>query len=154
LLGFGVVSGPDSPARVKRSVTAKVGDKEPQTLAHETGHLLLFGSMLGRPLVENEDDERYDSPLRRDPRPMEGVVHAAYVMARMHYVLAAILRSGAIPQDQREAAEEQLRQHVEGFVDSLTAIDAHARFTERGAALFAEAADYMLTQRSALACPA
>jgi HEXXH motif-containing protein len=77
-----------------------------QTLAHETGHLLLFGSMLGRPLVENEDDTRYDSPLRRDARPMEGVVHAAYVMARMHYVLAAILRSGAIPQDQRQAAEE------------------------------------------------
>src|SRR5262245_2986963 len=65
-----------------------------QTLAHETGHLLLFGSIMGRPLVENEDEERYDSPLRRDPRPMEGVVHAAYVMARMHYVLAAICGVG------------------------------------------------------------
>jgi HEXXH motif-containing protein len=122
-----------------------------QTLAHETGHLLLFGSMLGRPLVENADDERYDSPLRRDSRPMEGVVHAAYVMARMHYVLAAIVRSGAIPPDQLEAAEKQLRLHVDGFVDSLATIDTHARFTERGAALFAEAVDYMLAQRSALA---
>jgi hypothetical protein len=61
-----------------------------QTLAHETGHLLLFGSMLGRPLVENEDDERYDSPLRRDPRPMEGVVHAAYVMDRHLHVVAML----------------------------------------------------------------
>jgi hypothetical protein len=75
-------------------------------------------------------------------------------MARMHYVLAAILQSGAIAEDEREEAEKQLRQHVEGFVDSLTTIDAHARFTERGAALFAEAAEYMLAQRSALASPA
>jgi HEXXH motif-containing protein len=120
-----------------------------QTLAHETGHLLLFGSMMGRPLVENDDEERYDSPLRRDPRPMEGVVHAAYVMARMHYVLAAILRSGKIPPDQRQEAEKQLRLYIDGFVDSLTTIDAHARFTERGAALFAEATEYMLAQRSA-----
>jgi hypothetical protein len=120
-----------------------------QTLAHETGHLLLFGSMMGRPLVENDDEERYDSPLRRDPRPMEGVVHAAYVMARMHYVLAAILRSGKIPPDQRQEAEKQLCLYIDGFVDSLTTIDAHARFTERGAALFAEATEYMLAQRSA-----
>jgi HEXXH motif-containing protein len=125
-----------------------------QTLAHETGHLLLFGSMMGRPLVENDDEERYDSPLRRDPRPMEGVVHAAYVMARMHYVLAAILRSGKIAPDERQAVEKQLRDYVEGFVDSLTTIDAHARFTERGAALFAEAAEYMLAQRSAPSSPA
>ena len=75
-------------------------------------------------------------------------------MSWRDYVLAAILRSGAIPPDQRQAAEEQLRLHVDGFVDSLTTIDAHARFTERGAALFAEAAEYMLAQRSAPASPA
>ena len=62
-----------------------------QQIAHEAAHLLLFGLMMGQPLTENDLQERYTSPLRQDPRPMEGVVHAAYVLARMSYTLERLL---------------------------------------------------------------
>ena len=50
-----------------------------QALAHESGHNLLFGFCSAGSLVENADDELFSSPLRSDPRPMDGVVHATYV---------------------------------------------------------------------------
>ena len=67
-----------------------------QALAHECAHALLFGFSMGMPLVENEAEELYPSPLRRqDPRPMDGVVHATYVIARMHYTMERLLELGA-----------------------------------------------------------
>jgi hypothetical protein len=114
-----------------------------QTLAHETGHLLLFGLSPGEPLVENPDDERYASPLRQDPRPMEGIVHAAYVIARMHYFLAAALRAGALPEEDRRSAAAQAAGHIESFFDAAATIERHARFRPTGASVFRSAADYM-----------
>ena len=129
------------------AVFANVEGKSPidlaQTLAHESGHLLLFGLTMGRPLVENAYDERYDSPLREDPRPMEGLVHAAFVLARMHYILASLLKSGALAPNEREQAREQLAVHGSSFFDALTAIEQHARFTPQGAAIFRNAVDHM-----------
>jgi HEXXH motif-containing protein len=54
-----------------------------QMLAHESAHDLLFGLCATEPLVENAPDELFLSPLRIDPRPMEGIYHATFVTARM-----------------------------------------------------------------------
>ncbi len=54
-------------------------------LLHETAHQLLFGLSLDQPVVENDVEERYASPLRPDPRPMDGIFHATFVCARMRY---------------------------------------------------------------------
>ena len=40
-----------------------------EQLAHECAHALLFGFGMGKPLVENEPEELYPSPLRSDPPP-------------------------------------------------------------------------------------
>lgn len=120
-----------------------------QTLAHETGHLLLFGMAEGRPLVENPADERYGSPLRRDPRPMEGIVHAAYVIARMHFFLDAALAAGVLPPEGRAAAEAERARYTEAFFDALATIDRHARFTELGDAIFRGAVDYAVDYMTA-----
>ena len=114
-----------------------------QTLAHESGHLLLFGLTTGRTLVENAGDQRYESPLREDARPMEGLVHAAFVLARMHYALASLHKSGALASDEREQAREQLAIHTSCFLDAQTAIEQHARFTPQGAEIYRGAVDYM-----------
>lgn len=114
-----------------------------QTLAHETGHLLLFGLTPGEPLVENPDDERHASPLRQDPRPMEGLVHAAYVIARMHYILAAALKAGVLSDEQGQTASAQAAGYVDSFFDAAATIERHARFKPAGAAVFRSAADYM-----------
>jgi HEXXH motif-containing protein len=136
------------------AVFVRVAEKSPielaQTLAHETGHLLLFGLTLGRPLVENAYDERYTSPLREDPRPMEGLVHAAYVLSRMHYALDCLRGSGVLTADQRDKALSQLAAYCRSFFDTLAMIKNHARFTSHGASVFRGAVDYMTAAESRL----
>ncbi|MEO0999971.1 MAG: HEXXH motif-containing putative peptide modification protein, partial [Pseudomonadota bacterium] len=47
-----------------------------EVLAHEAGHLLLFGFTIDEPLARNPDEDLFPSPLRVDPRPMDGIYHA------------------------------------------------------------------------------
>lgn len=105
-------------------------------LAHETAHNLLFGLALGGRLTENDDEDLHPSPLRSDPRPMEGVAHAVYVTARMIHTLEALLGSGVLDQDEAAKARARLDQHRAGYADSLAVVMANARFTPAGAATF------------------
>jgi hypothetical protein len=114
-----------------------------QTLAHESSHMHLFGVAVDSPLVLNPDEERHASPLRRDARPMDGVYHATYVSARMHYALARLLESGILDATQRAQAEKDLREHVETFRKGLSTVEAHGRLTELGTALLSNAREYM-----------
>ena len=74
---------------------------------------------------------------------MEGLVHAAYVLARMHYTRASLLKSGALAPNERHQARKQLAVYCSSFFDALTEIEQHARFTPQGAAIFRGAVDYM-----------
>ncbi len=114
-----------------------------QQIAHEAGHLLLFGLIMGQPLTENDLEERFTSPLRRDARPMEGVVHAAYVLARMSYTLARLLQSGLLSPKEEADARRDLASHHDGFFDTLPLIERHARFKPAGATAFDGAVQYM-----------
>ena len=67
-----------------------------ETLAHEAAHSLLFGIQISGPLVLNPDDARFASPLRVDLRPMDGVYHATFVSARMHFAMQELLASGLL----------------------------------------------------------
>ncbi len=58
-----------------------------EVLAHEAAHAFLFGCTYDEPLVRNPDSDLYPSPLRRDPRPMDGIYHATYVSARMCWAM-------------------------------------------------------------------
>ncbi len=74
-----------------------------QMLAHESAHNLLFGFSADGPLVENSAEELYSSPLRVDPRPMDGIYHATFVTARMHRAIKQLLDSGVL--DSRAAGK-------------------------------------------------
>lgn len=114
-----------------------------QALAHESGHNLLFGFCADGPLVENDDIARFASPLRFDPRPMDGIVHAAYVTARMHQALHGLLDSGMLTEEQQAEARTGLASHERAFADGMAVIDEHARFTPLGAAIMDGARAYM-----------
>lgn len=118
-------------------------------LAHEAAHGLLHGLTLGAPLVENEPAQRYPSPLRDDPRPMDGLVHAAFVLARMHAAMDAVARAPAAAPAEREEAARRCRDAGRSFAAAVQTIDAHARFTADGAAIFAGAASFMAQRRAA-----
>jgi hypothetical protein len=105
-------------------------------LAHEAAHAHLFGLALGGRVVENKDAERYISPLRSDPRPMEGIAHAVYVLGRMIVTLRALLTSGRLTAAEADLAEAQLGANLAAYRGALATVLEHARFTPAGQAAF------------------
>lgn len=118
-----------------------------QALAHESGHNLLFGLCANGPLIENDDEAAFAHPLRQDPRPMDGVVHAAYVTARMHQTVERLLESGVLDDKQREAAESDLHIHQRNFASADEVVRSAALLTPVGQ-------DAMAAARAQMAVPA
>ena len=114
-----------------------------QALAHESGHNLLFGFSASGPLVENADDELFSSPLRKDPRPMDGVFHASYVVARMHQTLSRLLASGVLDAEQTAAAQADLAAHTSNFAIGDAVVREGGRLTEVGRETIEAARQYM-----------
>jgi HEXXH motif-containing protein len=114
-----------------------------QVLAHESGHNLLFGLCADGPMIENDDSERYASPVRRDPRPMDGIVHAAFVIARMHQAVRTLLDAKAIDAAQRPEAETALANLQRSFAHAMNTVDQHALLTPLGRSVMEGARAYM-----------
>lgn len=112
-------------------------------LAHESAHALLFGLSQGEPFVLNAADERHPSPLRLDPRPLDGIYHAVFVAARMAYALDRLEAAGSILDTERAEAEAARAGAVRAFFDGHRTLEAHARLTPLGAMLMDDARSYM-----------
>jgi HEXXH motif-containing protein len=114
-----------------------------QALAHESGHNLLFGYCNSGPLIENEDDELFSSPLRQDPRPMDGVVHATYVTARMHQTVCRLLAADVLDAEQVEAAGKDVELHRRNFDSGDAVVKSGAKLTPLGRDIMESARAYM-----------
>jgi HEXXH motif-containing protein len=110
-------------------------------LVHEAAHQLLFGLSQDAPLVENPRGEKFPSPLRRDPRPMLGVFHAAFVCARLVQAYQR-LRDAACAAD-RGAITGRLEDQKRRFWDGYEIVRRHASLTANGAAIMGEAFAFM-----------
>ena len=124
--------------RVDISLTSLI-----ETLAHESAHTLLFGLMIDGEFVLNPDWERFPSPLRQDPRPMDGIYHATFVVARMHYALQCLLASGVLDEVNAEVAGLAMKANRQAFADGLAMIEQHGRLTAHGKTIMSSAAEYM-----------
>ncbi|MBL6431916.1 MAG: hypothetical protein HPM95_15385 [Alphaproteobacteria bacterium] len=58
---------------------------------HEAAHGTLFAMSPVEFYVFNPENERYSSPLRLDPRPLDGIYHATFVLARMHIAMRELV---------------------------------------------------------------
>lgn len=114
-----------------------------ESLVHEAAHMLLFGFTEGAPLVTNEPKSLYNSPLRDDPRPMDGLVHAAYVLARIALYYSELLKSGILTDSEHRAATFMLMQCRQQFADADAIIGRHSNFTEIGASAYQAAKSWM-----------
>ncbi len=114
-----------------------------EVLAHEASHSLLFGLTQNEPLVLNPDDELFESPLRLDPRPMDGIYHAAYVSARMWWAMDQISRSEFLSNEERAWAKNAAEQDRENWQKGLSVINAHARLSDTGARVLNSAREAM-----------
>jgi HEXXH motif-containing protein len=113
------------------------------TLVHESAHLKLFYAYLDDDVVSNPAEELFSSPLRRQPRPMNGLFHAAFVLARMALFIGDIVRAGVIEplfgQGTKPELQAQLTQTIASFDSAHTIVAQHARLTPRGQDILAEA---------------
>ena len=116
-----------------------------EVLAHESAHSLLFGFCTDSALVENSDDERYNSPLRTDPRPMDGIYHATFVSARMHWAMSRLLEARVLDDEATEATRGARDADVRNFWSGYEVVAEHGRLTDLGRALMNEAHAYMET---------
>jgi len=114
-----------------------------EALAHEAGHSYLLGSTLGGPLVVNDPTERYCSPLRADARPMDGLVHASFVLARMIWRHDQLLQSGLLDEKERKDTLRARNASRDRFLDSRPLIEAQARFTSEGETLWTAARNWV-----------
>jgi HEXXH motif-containing protein len=126
---------------VERTVRSLV-----ETLAHEASHTLLFGLRVSDGLILNPDEGRFASPLREDPRPMDGVCHATYVSARMHFAMKELLASGLMPASDARFNREAAERDVATFNEGLKTVRKFGRLTPAGQDVMADAEEYMAAQ--------
>lgn len=103
-----------------------------EVLTHEASHSLLFGLTAREPLVHNDEDERYSSPLRDDARPMYGIYHATYVSARMAWAMERLAASATLPASDRAIAADLARTDRENFHKGYDVVQAHAQMSKTG----------------------
>lgn len=113
------------------------------SLAHESAHSRLFGLCTEEAPVTNADDELHPSPLRPEPRPMDGVYHATFVSARMHWAMSRLIASGLLTEEERAVALTARDDNRSNFERGYDTVAAHARLTDTGRIALAAARAYM-----------
>ena len=111
-------------------------------LVHESSHVLLFGVSADGALTENTGSERFDSPLRRDKRPIDGIFHACFVATRVHLAMSRLLGSGTLNQDETIQAIERQRYNGSAAVNGIDELRRHAKLTRLGADVFGTLCSY------------
>ncbi|WP_431041213.1 aKG-HExxH-type peptide beta-hydroxylase [Streptomyces sp. P1-3] len=98
-----------------------------EMLLHETGHHSLYLRNAFEVFVVNGDD-MVSHPLRPDPRPVSGTLHAAHVLARMAAGLNRWWAEPGAPAEVRERRDEDLaRLHA-----AVSVLKGAARWTPAG----------------------
>ncbi|WP_433579685.1 aKG-HExxH-type peptide beta-hydroxylase [Nocardia brasiliensis] len=104
-----------------------------QVLLHECGHHSMFLRTAHVTYLANPK-EMTTHPLRPDPRPMFGTLHAAFVLWRMRQGLARWVEHSDA---QRDSEEYQLMcSNDENLAACLEVLDAKAEWTEEGRSLY------------------
>lgn len=101
-------------------------------IIHEASHLHLYAMMGEDPLILNEESERYSSPIRVDKRPMSGIFHAVFVLARIIRALHRYCHH--VPSHAK--AHTIVSNCEKLFLEGLETVRCHARLTPCGQALF------------------
>ncbi len=114
-----------------------------EAIAHESGHSFLFGLTIDEPLVLNDDEELFTSPLRDDPRPMDGIYHATYVSARMHWAMSRLLEGKQLNGQERDLASAKREASRRSFWNGYQTVHQFARLSGTGRILMDGAHDYM-----------
>ena len=114
-----------------------------ESIIHEGAHNVLFGTSPVEFHIRNGPDELRKSPLRVDPRPLDGIYHATFVLARMCYGMREFAASPKLDPALRAEARERADEALKLFWDGYAVLDEHADYTKDGRAIMAAAHEYM-----------
>jgi len=114
-----------------------------EVIAHESAHIMLYAFASEEALVENPDEELYPSPLRTDLRPMDGIYHATYVSARMHWAMEQLAASNILDDETVAGAIAAKKADRDNFAAGYSVVEKHGRLTATGNAVMNAAYDYM-----------
>jgi hypothetical protein len=114
-----------------------------QVLAHESAHNLLFGFSADEALVKNAPEELFSSPLRKDPRPMDGIYHATFVTARMYRAVRKLLESGVLDAAGEEKARKDLAENARLFKQGIQTVQEFGKLSALGESVMRGASEYM-----------
>lgn len=87
-------------------------------------------------MTENSGRERYDSPLRPDKRPIDGIFHACLVATRVHLAMNRLLASGVLNEVEAKLAPERRDNNAEAGRNSIEEFNRYARLTALGEQVF------------------
>ena len=110
-----------------------------ETLVHESAHSLLFALSCNDHRVLNLPTELHKSPLRIDPRPLDGIYHAVFVLARMHGFVAEVARHPKTTNAMLIEARKVLEERRKNFLDGHSVLVEHAQLTAVGRELLEDA---------------
>ena len=97
-------------------------------IIHETAHQYIYHLTVFDGLCEGEG--MFKSPLRKDPRPIEGIYHATFVLARIiSFYKSALGKSKYIPDD---FIKSQIMTYSKKYHDGYEVIAKNATLTDLG----------------------
>jgi len=118
-----------------------------KTIVHEAGHSYLFAVAREDPLVFDPATETHASPLRAEPRPMDGIFHGAFVKAREALAFDQLLswqdRTGELSHSEVERLNRELEDSVIYFWQCHEKLRAQGSLTELGASIIGDCEDFM-----------
>ena len=112
-----------------------------ETLLHESGHLHLMIKQTMDPLLLNPN-QRAASPLRKDPRPLIGVLHATFVLMRMCYGHKLLLEGTQLTQSEHRICTNLLSEHMKNLRNGIELLLLHAELTKVGDELIREISEH------------
>lgn len=112
-------------------------------LIHEAAHQYLHHLMAHDELVSGEG--KYVAVLRKEPRPLEGIYHAYFVLARLIYFFRQSLhvKSGLTP----GFAQQKIDEYIPKFQSGYEVLNQNAHFTEFGRKIFDVAKDLVFAKK-------
>jgi HEXXH motif-containing protein len=100
-------------------------------IVHEAAHQRLHVEFEIEPALTNGDFTGTISPIRPDPRPLHGVLHATFVLLRLSLFFERMMEAKPSLE-----AERRFHRHVLGLYRGLEQLERYARWNPRGEHLY------------------
>lgn len=94
-----------------------------EEILHESSHVRLNAILATDPLFENGDEAIYNSPLRRERRPMFGLFHQLFVLTRLKSFYCRLKNNNEV---------KRLNEIQNALFDAFVIVEKHALLTNHG----------------------